>query len=160
MKHFVGYGPQERDHDNEPELPRVPRAMVFRHFGSDAGHPLLRTEWKDGIDIELPTYALQCFAEDYTRMVLATPTAASTAEPAEEELQTLRIGDRTYSVHAEVVIEIEKLCAKVTGSRGAAFEQCARAAETVTIRPYETALEISRRIAATIRMLGSNYDQT
>jgi hypothetical protein len=82
-KHFVGYGPQERDF-NQEELPRVRRELVFRHFGSDAGHPLLRTEWKDGIDLEVPTYALQCFAEAYAREVLAslaTP-AAPTAEPA------------------------------------------------------------------------------
>lgn len=54
----------------QKELPAVPREMVFRHFGSDAGHPLLRTVWKDGIDLETPTYSLQCFAETYARFAL------------------------------------------------------------------------------------------
>ena len=48
-----------------PPLPRVTRSMVFKHFGPNAGRDLLRTEWKDGIDLEVATYALQCFAEDY-----------------------------------------------------------------------------------------------
>jgi hypothetical protein len=96
-KHFVGCGPQERDF-NQEELPRVRRELVFRHFGSDAGHPLLRTEWKDGIDLEVPTYALQCFAEAYAREVLAsvaTPAAAPTTEPAEfKRIGYIHKGDR------------------------------------------------------------------
>ena len=39
-------------------------------------------------------------------------------------------------------------------SAAAGREQFARIAETINIRPYETALEISRRIAERIRAIG------
>jgi hypothetical protein len=69
--------------DSPDELPKVRREMVFKHFGSDVGHPLLRTVWKDGIDLEVPTYALQCFAEAYARDALAQ--AAPSIEPCRSQ---------------------------------------------------------------------------
>lgn len=73
-----------------PPLPRVTRSMVFKHFGPNAGRDLLRTEWKDGIDLEVATYALQCFAEDYAAAaVLAERERLSSPEAVAEAAMLL-----------------------------------------------------------------------
>lgn len=42
--------------------------LVYKHFGRGAtnSHHLLRTIWKDSIDIEEPTFALREFAKELT----------------------------------------------------------------------------------------------
>lgn len=78
-------------------LPPVPRELVFQHFGTEVGHPLLRTSWKDGIDLEVPTHSLQTFAEAYAR--LATPQPSPTGS-TEADIRVLRQANTDFAMES------------------------------------------------------------
>lgn len=73
--------------------PDILMKLIRQHFNDDAAKPLVCTRWKDGIDIDRPTYAIEAFAESIAALV--TPPMCGQVNdpkfrPTKEDLDALR----------------------------------------------------------------------
>lgn len=96
----------------ELKLPPLDMRLIFKHFPKGEGR-LIRTVWKDGIDMAFPSYGMQSFAEEYGRACYI----AGLQEAAEICCPTNKRAEQHTSISVACARDIEARIAHIKARR-------------------------------------------